>query len=232
MNGRTISDGSSTYPYRAYLETLLSYGEEAKSTHLTSSLFWKDTAGKMDEPDPTKGNANVNLGLQKRASFASESKVVDMIGRLNGGIFNQEKFLLDMMKVRLRLHRNKKPFCLICGETNPIFKVKVQDAVFKVRKVHISSNACLGITNALKGDTAKYPIICVVIKSYSISAESMSRSVDHVFRDVIPQRVVIGMVDNDAFNGAFRKNPLNFQNYKMTLWELIKIMNPFQTDLI
>ena len=186
----------------------------------------------MDEPDPTKGNANVNLGPKKRASFASESKVVDMIGRFNGDIFNQEKFSLDMMKVRLRLHRNKKPFCLMCGETNSIFKVKVQDAVFKVRKVHISSNTCPGITNALKEDTAKYLIICVVIKSYSISAESMSRSVDHVFRDVIPQRVVIGMVDNDAFNGAFRKNPFNFQNYKMTLWELIKIMNPFQTDLI
>ena len=49
LNGKTISDESSTYPYRAYLEILLSYGEEAKSTHLTSSLFYKDTAGKMDD---------------------------------------------------------------------------------------------------------------------------------------------------------------------------------------
>ena len=29
LSGRTRSDGSSTYPYLAYLETLLSYGEEA-----------------------------------------------------------------------------------------------------------------------------------------------------------------------------------------------------------
>ena len=28
----------------------------------------------------------------------------------------------------------------------------------------------------------------------------MSRSVDHVSRDVSPQRVVVGIVDNDAFN--------------------------------
>ena len=74
-----MSDGSSTYPYRASLETLLSHGEEAKSTHLTSSLFYKDTAGNMDEPNLTKGNADVNFGLKKRASFTSESKVVDMI---------------------------------------------------------------------------------------------------------------------------------------------------------
>ena len=61
----------------------------------------------------------------------------------------------------------------MCAETNPNFKVKVQDAVMKVRKVHISSNAYLGITSALKEDTAKYLLRCVVIKSYSISAGSI-----------------------------------------------------------
>ena len=170
LNGRTISDGSSTFPYRAYLETLLSYGEEAKTIRLTSSLFYKDTAGKMDKPDPTKGNADVNLGLKKRASFTCESKVVDMIGRLHGDIFKQEKYLLDMVKVRLRLDRSKKQFCLICAETKPNFKVKLQDAVLIVRKVHISSNAYLGIASVLKEDTAKYPVRRVVRKSYSISA--------------------------------------------------------------
>ena len=65
LNGRTISDGSSTYPYRAYLETLSSYGEEATSTHLTAFLFYKDAAGKMDKPDLTKANADANLGLKK-----------------------------------------------------------------------------------------------------------------------------------------------------------------------
>ena len=91
MNSGTISEGSSTYPYRAYLETLLSYGEEVKSTHLTSSLFYKDTAGKMDEPDLTKANADAILGLKKHASLTNESKVVNMIERLHRDIFNQEK---------------------------------------------------------------------------------------------------------------------------------------------
>ena len=166
----------------------------------------------MDEPDPTKSNANVNLGLKKRASFTNESKVMDTIGRLHGDIFNQEKYLLDIVKVLLSIHRSKKQFYLIRSETNSNFKVKVLDPVLKVRKVHISSNPCLGITIALKEDTAKYSIRRVVIKSYSISAGSMSRSVDHEFRDVVPQRVAVGIVDNDAFNGAFRKKPFNFQN--------------------
>ena len=114
-----------------------------------------------------------------------------------------------MVKVRLRLHRSKNQFCLMCSETNPNFKVKVLDAVLKVRKVHISPNAFSRITSVLKENTAKYSIRLVIIKSYSISAGSLSRTVDHVFRDVIHQKVVVGIVDNDAFNGAFRKMTLS-----------------------
>ena len=84
--------------------------------------------------------------------------------------FNQEQHLLDIVKVRLRLHRSKKPFCLMYAETNPDFKVKVLDAVLKFRKVHISLNVYLGITSVLKKDTAQYPVRRVVIKNYSVSA--------------------------------------------------------------
>ena len=75
---------------------------------------------------------------------------MDIIGRLHGDIFNQEEYLLDMVKVCLRLNRSKKPFCLMCAETNPNLKVKVMDAVLKVRKVHISLNAYFGITSTLR----------------------------------------------------------------------------------
>ena len=43
-----------------------SSGEEAESTQLTSSLFYKDADGKMDEPDSAKANASANLGMKKR----------------------------------------------------------------------------------------------------------------------------------------------------------------------
>ena len=52
LNERLISPSTPTYPYRAMIETLLSYGNDAKTTQLTAGLFYKDTAGKMDHPDP------------------------------------------------------------------------------------------------------------------------------------------------------------------------------------
>ena len=226
LNGRSISDGTNTYPYRAYLETLLSYGTEAKSTHLTASLFYKDTAGKMDEPDPTKTGNNVNQGLKKRTSFIKESSTVDLIGRVHGDIFNQEKFMLDGVKVRMKLHRSRNHFSLMSAELNPVYKVKINETTLKVRKVEISSPTYLGILGALKTSTAKYPIKRSMIKIHTISAGTMSKNLDNVFRGRIPERIVVGIVDNDAFNGAYKKNPFNFQNYKLTSCGLIKNNEP------
>jgi len=44
LNGTLITSSTNTYPYRAVLEILLSYGEDAKTSQLTSALFYKDQA--------------------------------------------------------------------------------------------------------------------------------------------------------------------------------------------
>ena len=41
------------------LGTLLNYGDEAKTSKLTTQLFYKDSAGAMDEVDPTKQSLQV-----------------------------------------------------------------------------------------------------------------------------------------------------------------------------
>ena len=45
LNGKTITSSTSTYAYRAMVETLLDYGKPAKESQLTTALFYKDSAG-------------------------------------------------------------------------------------------------------------------------------------------------------------------------------------------
>ena len=63
LNDTLITNNSNAYPYRAYLETLLSYGADAKELQLTSALFYKDVAGAMDDHDPTDKDIK-NRGFQ------------------------------------------------------------------------------------------------------------------------------------------------------------------------
>jgi len=84
LNGTLITSSTNTYPYRAILETLLSYGENAKKTQLTSALYYEDAAVQTDTAALTAGDGVVpNKGLVKRSQHTNRSRVVDMMGRLH-----------------------------------------------------------------------------------------------------------------------------------------------------
>jgi len=65
------------------LETLLSYGEDAKTSQLTSALFYKDQAGVMDSIEFGGDVAVKNSGLVNRRSVATRSREFDTMGRLH-----------------------------------------------------------------------------------------------------------------------------------------------------
>jgi len=89
LNGTQVTTSTNTYPYRAIIETLLSYGDDAKESQLTSALFYEDQAGRMDVVD--FGEATRNRGLWNRSRFTHGSRVVDMIGRIHADIFFQNR---------------------------------------------------------------------------------------------------------------------------------------------
>jgi len=133
LNGTLVTPSTSTYPYRAMIETLLSYGQEAKTSQLTSVMYYKDDAGQMDRTTFDDEN-NVNGGLAKRRQLAARSRVMDMMGRLHADIFFQDRYMLNEVGVRIKLIRNKDAFCLMgAGE----HKVNIMHASLFVRKVKL-----------------------------------------------------------------------------------------------
>ncbi|XP_071035346.1 uncharacterized protein F54H12.2 [Parasteatoda tepidariorum] len=207
LNDRTITSSSNTYAYRSYIETLLNYGSDYKKSFLTSECFYKDTAGHLDETDPSKENE----GLKKRSSMIAKGKVLEMIGNLHCDLFYQDRLLLNMIDLKLKLIRNKPEFCLISPE-NAKYQIAIEHASLFVRKVKVSPGVLLGHAKALEKTTAKYPIDRVLCKMYSIPAGSFSFSQDNVFLGQLPKRLVLACVDNDAFNGTYTTNPFNFKH--------------------
>ena len=49
LNGKMVSSSSNTYAYRAYIETRLTFGKAYKKTFFTNSMWYKDTAGHMND---------------------------------------------------------------------------------------------------------------------------------------------------------------------------------------
>ena len=63
LNNKLVTPSSTAYPYR---ETILNFSKDAKSSHLTSALYYKDRPGKLDSVNPVDNADNVNTGLKER----------------------------------------------------------------------------------------------------------------------------------------------------------------------
>ena len=61
LNGKQVTPAMGTYAYRSYLETLLNYDVSAKQSQLSSAMYYKDTAGEMDEAGSLPGSTTINI---------------------------------------------------------------------------------------------------------------------------------------------------------------------------
>lgn len=210
LNERVVSSSDNTYAYRAYIETLLNNGYDSKTSQLSSELYYKDTAGKMNTYEVS--GDNVNDGFVKRAALFKENTAVDMMGRLHVDIFNQDRLLLNLVDVKVKLIRNKPEFCLM-GEGD--YRIVFDHISLFARKVKINPAVSISHARALEKTSAKYPIDRVVCKVFAIPQSSYSFVQDNVFSGQMPKRLVIACVDNDAFNGNYKKCPFEFNHYGM-----------------
>ena len=89
LNDTLVTPSTNTYPCRGYIETALSYGADAKETQLTSQLWYKDTAGRMDSLGLADDDT-ANVGFINRRNYTTRSRVVEMMGRLHVDMFQQD----------------------------------------------------------------------------------------------------------------------------------------------
>jgi len=136
-----------------------------------------------------------------------------MMGRLHADIFFQERYTLNKVNVKKKLIRSKDAFCLI---RNANYKVKIIYASLLVRKVKLMLSVFIAHAKALERGTAKYPIRRVVCKSFTIPERYRDVNHEKLFSGQLPTRIVIGLVDNRAFNGDRKRNPFNFQHFGLS----------------
>ena len=152
LNGSLVTQSNNNYPYRAYIENLLSFGQEAKNSQLSALLWHRNTSEHFD----TRGETN--LGYTKQKALAAESKEMDMMGKLHLDLFFQNRYLLNGVEVRLRLIRSNDLFCLHGNANQADNKVSLKEVTLFVRKVKPNPAVHLAHVKALQHGTAKYPL--------------------------------------------------------------------------
>ena len=231
LNGKQVTPAMGTYPYHAYLETLLNYDVSAKKSQLSSALYFKDTPGKMDQngslqstkevtvyqsgdgdasADTTKEKVTVmlpgtgNQGFAKRSEFISGKKKFALSGPIFSDIFMCDRLLLNKLELKVVLNRSPNTFCLMDLNTpSKKPRVKFEDVVLKIRKVKVDDIVSAANEVALKKTPALYPIGRVECKALSIPAGLPHVRKDNIFSGTIPKSFVFGLVDAKAYSGMY-----------------------------
>ena len=242
LNGKQVTPAMGTYAYRSYIETLLNYDVSAKESQFSSALYYKDTAGQMDENgrlpssksityvEADTGNGGTqpknfslpvpgtgNQGFANRSKFIQNGNQFVLSGPIFADIFMTDRLLLNMMDVKVVLNRSSDSFCLmeVGNDSDPIQpRVLLTDVVLKIRKVKVDQAVSDGIERMLKQTPALYPIRRVECKILTIPEQLPNIRQDNIFSGIIPKTFVVGLVD--AYTGTYGKNPYNFAHFGVT----------------
>ena len=214
LNHVNVTNGvSGGYAYKAFIDLLTSFPEDVKETQLQTLLYTKDSKGHMDEVDPVGGQ---NMGLSDRYEFTKNGSEVDMEGTLRVDLADQERYMLNNLKIQVILHHNSDEFRLMCERSDADkYYVDITDIKMKFCKVRCTNLVTIGHKKALEVTPAIYPIKKSVVKTHCISAGDQDCVIDDVFGGRLPSKMIIGIVNSQAYIGRSDKNPYNFANYDL-----------------
>ena len=200
-----------TYPNRAYLENLFSFGSDVKQNQLRAGEFWyQDATGKFVAWDSET--------IKARMVAVEESKPLELMGRLHLDLAMQEKYLPNGIEIRLRLNRASLQFCLMVGEGSGGYPsvVKIDVAKVSVRTVQLLPAITNDLNQAIAQKQASFRSGGVEVKTFTINTGLRSKIEDHLFQGQLPKRLFNGMVTNEEFNGSYASNPFRFRPFRLS----------------
>ena len=158
--------------------------------------------------------AGENMGLRDRAVYTWNEKSVDMLGPLFLDIANQERLIINNVRIKFKFYPSADEFLLINKDTG-VYKTVIEDIKMKVAAVQVAPRIMAGHALAMEKGPAQYYIKRSELKTFAIPASSDMYTATDLFCNRVPSRLIIGFVDSAAYLGNESLNPFNFANYNI-----------------
>jgi len=185
LNNIAVTQSDNNYHYRAYIEKLLNYGVDAVSTHLEST-GWSLDSGDVDSFS--------NPGFLKRQKLYENDGKVELMGKIHGDLFNQQRLLLNNVDLKIVFNMEKAAFYMM--SELPGSKIKILEATFYINHVTINPQILQMHHNILQKQNALYPYKRVEVKSYTVYPGNHSLLLDNVVMGILPNLLVFAMVSS------------------------------------
>lgn len=218
LQQKLVTSSNTCYFVKAYIDSILKCCSSLRETSFQAQLYFKDTAGAMDNANPFSGT---NTGLMFRERYTRESNLVDMQGPLFADISQLDRYLLNGVEVRIKLWPSKPSLNLMAASDDVQYVTVIEDAILKVCHVLPMPQMLTAHQETLnKKHLALYPYLKSELKRFTVTAGVYDFTKDDIFQQMIPTKLIVCMVNNEALSGSYKKNPFNFHHYNLSFIEV------------
>lgn len=228
-----ISHSLPTHGYRCYIEELLSRSPSQSEQLGRTDMFYIDDAGKADDVgafemitvqegeedarEELRWRKSENSGFLARQAIVSDSKDFELFGCIKLDLFQQDRYLLNNVNLRLKLEKQDPSFFLLHSEANDAYHIAYQEVYLQVPYVTLSNDRFLEMNRQLLKTNAKYPIRRIEVQDAMVLPNFKTVRFDRLFSNAehLPTRLVLGLVSNDRFAGTPAKNPYLFHHHNL-----------------
>ena len=224
VNGVEITDPSGNwYPYKAYLETLLSYSQSTKDGRLSSLCYYTDDAGQFDNIGTVGSNQETlttsnNEGYSHRLNFFSKSKWRHFNIPIHSDICTLRKYLAPNTKLEFEFQRSPDRFSLLTPLAEDSVAIVIENLALSMTRYTPAvsiNNFYQNKLNKLKRQVL--PIDRSLIKTYTVQSGQSDLSHYNIMSGhQLPEQIIIGMVNQTAHTGSLTENPFNFQHFNIS----------------
>jgi hypothetical protein len=230
----TISSCGHNYAHKAMIDTIVGTTSNQKNAVLRESVGLFGDHDNFGSSHPFGGTKESeedevetpNPGLRERYEWTKDGTEIEMRGPLLTDIWCQNHLLLNNVDMSIKLRPQSDEFRLMSYPKNLKVKWRFTKLQLRLRRVTMYKDVLEGINKGLTVEPAQYPHKKSDIRVYQIPKGSHQKNIDDVWQNQVPTKVIVGLVETTAYNGARDENPLWFRHCNLTSAGLYKDYEP------
>jgi len=229
LNGTLISPQSDTYHYKAYFETLLNYDRADGKTILAPAGWYNAldsppewTANNTDKAGPHVNYTNLpqnhkntlDAMIGEVAEYAGGARRV-LVFKPHLEVFHTGKLLVPGVEIKIKFHFNNPN--LFMNGVGLAARLNEDDIKLTFHMCQLRLNEAFFTALSTKrqgGAAAFYPTVRSEIRTFSMDGALTRFDIANLFQNRVPDRMIVGLVDSRAFNGAVTRDPFCFQKFQ------------------
>ena len=235
LNGTLMNDQSDTYHYKAYLQTLMNFDAQDGDTVLAPQGWFNQvdlkeryTANNTDiAANGGDGHAEWQALTQnhKDGQAAQRAEVAHYVGtrrllRFKPLLepFQFGKLLVPGVQIGIQFYTNL-PQVFLDGVA---LEGRLEEADIKMKMylcvLRLNDAVFRGLTQQITTENkiSVYPCLRSEVRTYPLARNLRRLEINNPFQSRVPNRMLIGAVHSNAFNGDYTMDPFCFQKFGIT----------------